>query len=109
MVVGRMVVDRRQIRREACRAEAAVRMVVACGGGSGVRHGAARKVVACETGAAARLLHAGLRAWRWVRVRLRERGNQTVGMEAGLIRQSDDHDEGGGIVMPNLHYCLKDY
>jgi hypothetical protein len=51
-----------------------------------------------------------LRAWRRVRVRERERerGNQTVGMEAGLIRQSDGRDGGGGMVVPSLHYCLKD-
>jgi hypothetical protein len=47
-----------------------------------------------------------LRAW-W-RVRVRERGNRTVGMEAGLIRHSDGRDGGGGMVVPSLHYCLKD-
>ena len=106
MAVGRMVVDRRQIRREACGVEAAACMVVACGGESVARHGAVRKVVACGAEAAARLLHAGLRAWR--RVRERERGNQTVVMEVGLIRQSDGRDGGGGMVVPSLHYCLKD-
>jgi hypothetical protein len=48
-----------------------------------------------------------LRAWRRVRMRERERGNRTVGMEAGLIRQSDGQDGGGGMVVPSLHYCLK--
>jgi hypothetical protein len=50
-----------------------------------------------------------LRAWRQVRMRERERerGNRTVGMEAGLIRQSDGQDGGGGMVVPSLHYCLK--
>jgi hypothetical protein len=37
-----------------------------------------------------------------------ERGNQTVGMKAGLIRQSNGRDGGGGMVVPSLHYCLKD-
>jgi hypothetical protein len=48
--------------------------------------------------------------WRRVRLRERERepGNRTVGMEAGLIRQSDSRDGGGGMVVPSLHYCLKD-
>jgi hypothetical protein len=49
-----------------------------------------------------------LRAWRRVRVRERERGNWTVEMEAGLIWQLDGPDGGGGMVVPSLHYCLKD-
>jgi hypothetical protein len=49
-----------------------------------------------------------LRAWRRVQVRERERGSRTVGMEAGLIRQSDGRDGGGGVVVSSLHYCLKD-
>jgi hypothetical protein len=51
-----------------------------------------------------------LRAWQWVwvRERERERGNQTVGMKAGLIRQSNGRDGGRGMVVPSLHYCLKD-
>jgi hypothetical protein len=36
------------------------------------------------------------------------RTNWTVGMEAGLIRQLDGRDGGGGMVVPSLHYCLKD-
>jgi hypothetical protein len=62
-----------------------------------------------EAGAGAAARMAGC-PWRRVRVRLRERerGNRTVGMEAGLIRQSDGRDGGEGMIMPSLHYCLKD-
>jgi hypothetical protein len=41
-------------------------------------------------------------------VRERERGDRTAETEAGLIRQSDGRDGGGGMVVPSLHYCLKD-
>ena len=55
-----------------------------------------------------------LRAWRRVRVREqervreRERGNRTAETEARLIQHLDGRDGGGGMVVPSLHYCLKD-
>jgi hypothetical protein len=43
-----------------------------------------------------------------VRQRVRERGNRTAEIDAGLIRHLDGRDGGRGMVVPSLHYCLKD-
>jgi hypothetical protein len=64
-----------------------------------------------ETGAGVAACMAGClwrRLWLRERERERERGNQMVEMEVGLMWQSDGRDGGGGMVVPSLHYCLKD-
>jgi hypothetical protein len=84
---------------------AVARHVGAAAAGVGV--GARMAGVAAAGAGAAAVAHGRGRLHAWRRVRVRERGNRTVGMEAGLIRQSDGRDGGGGMVVPVYTIALR--